>query len=83
MVDGSADGRTWIKGASRGEWKSETAGIDKTAVPLFSPIDLWTWLRKMDCCPGDLMLLHKAGFCLRDVSRQHLFFIQLISYSGS
>lgn len=46
MVDGSADGRTWIKGASRGEWKSETADIDKTAVPLFFPIDLWTWLRQ-------------------------------------
>jgi len=46
MVDSLADGRTWIKGASRGEWKSETAGIDKTAVPLFFSIDLSTWLRQ-------------------------------------
>lgn len=43
------DGRTWIKGASRGEWKSETVDIDKTAAAAgsrFSTIDLSRWLRQ-------------------------------------
>lgn len=50
-----------LRGASRGEWKSETVGIDKTAIPLFFLlfIDMVT---EMDCCPGDLMLLHEVCF---------------------
>jgi hypothetical protein len=43
MVNNSADGRTWIKEASRGEWKWQTVDIDKTTVPLFLFIDLSTW----------------------------------------
>lgn len=51
-----------LRGAFRGEWKSETVGIDKTAVPLFFPLSIYRHSCGNGLLPGDLMLLYEACF---------------------
>lgn len=50
--------------------------------PLFSLYRFIDVVTAMDCCPGDLMLLHKACFRPCDVPGNTCF-IQFVSYFGS